>query len=90
MAKGKTKRRRYEYRAKENQAAGVLKERLIGILITEDSLSLKKCKACETTNLMGGSREAFLLRMKQKPSKRRGGGQKCSLTGPWSGNSPPS
>jgi hypothetical protein len=41
IPKGKTKRRRYEYRAKENQAAGVLKGRHIGILITEDSLSRK-------------------------------------------------
>jgi hypothetical protein len=38
--KGKTKKkRRYEYRANVNHAVGVLKDRLIGILITDDSLT---------------------------------------------------
>ncbi|MDR0377289.1 MAG: hypothetical protein LBH70_05795, partial [Spirochaetaceae bacterium] len=41
IPKGKTKRRKYEYRANVNHAVGVLKDRLIGILITEDSLARK-------------------------------------------------
>jgi hypothetical protein len=37
---GRTKKeRRYEYRANVNHAVGVLKDRLIGILITDDSLT---------------------------------------------------
>jgi hypothetical protein len=35
------KKRRYEYRANVNHAAGVLKDRLIGILITDDNLTRK-------------------------------------------------
>jgi hypothetical protein len=39
---GRTKKRRkYEYRANVNHAAGVLKDRLIGILITDDRLTRK-------------------------------------------------
>jgi hypothetical protein len=42
IPKGRTKkRRRYEYRANVNHAVGVLKDRLIGILITDDSLTRK-------------------------------------------------
>jgi hypothetical protein len=42
MAKGtRKKKRRYEYRANVNHAVGVLKDRLIGILITDDSLARK-------------------------------------------------
>jgi hypothetical protein len=41
ILKGKTKRRKYEYRANVNHAAGVLKDRLIGILITDDRLARK-------------------------------------------------
>jgi hypothetical protein len=41
IPKGKTKRRKYEYRANVNHAVGVLKARHIGILITEDSLARK-------------------------------------------------
>jgi hypothetical protein len=41
IAKGKTKRRKYECRANVNHAVGVLKERLIGILTTEDNLARK-------------------------------------------------
>jgi hypothetical protein len=41
IPKEKTKRRKYEYRANVNHAVGVLKDRLIGILITEDSLARK-------------------------------------------------
>jgi hypothetical protein len=41
IPKGKTKKRRYEYRANVNHAVGVLKDRLIGILITDDSLTRK-------------------------------------------------
>jgi hypothetical protein len=40
-AKGKTKKRRYEYRADVNHAVGVLKDRLIGIPITDDRLARK-------------------------------------------------
>jgi hypothetical protein len=36
---GKTKRRPYEYRANVNHAVWVLKDRLIGILTTDDSLA---------------------------------------------------
>jgi hypothetical protein len=38
---GKNKKRRYEYRANVNHAVGVLKDRLIGILIMDDSLTRK-------------------------------------------------
>jgi hypothetical protein len=41
ILKGKTKKRKYEHRANVNHAVGVLKDRLIGILITEDSLARK-------------------------------------------------
>jgi hypothetical protein len=41
IPKGKTNKRRYEYRANVNHAVGVLKDRLIGILITDDSLARK-------------------------------------------------
>jgi hypothetical protein len=41
MPKGKTKRRRYEYRANANRAAGALKDRLIGMLTTEGRLARK-------------------------------------------------
>ncbi|MDR2738695.1 MAG: hypothetical protein LBB68_02550, partial [Treponema sp.] len=42
IAKGRTKkRRRYEYHATVNHAVGVLKDRLIGLLITDDSLTRK-------------------------------------------------
>jgi hypothetical protein len=41
ILKGKTKRRKYEYRANVNHAVGVLKDRLIGILITDDRLARK-------------------------------------------------
>ncbi|MDR0760595.1 MAG: IS4 family transposase [Treponema sp.] len=42
MPKGTAKKkRRYEYRANVNHAVGVLKDRLIGILITDDSLARK-------------------------------------------------
>jgi hypothetical protein len=41
LPKGTTKRRRYEYRANVNHAVGVLKDRLIGILITDDRLARK-------------------------------------------------
>jgi hypothetical protein len=41
IPKGKTKRRRYKYRANVNHAVGVLKDRLIGILITDDRLTRK-------------------------------------------------
>jgi hypothetical protein len=41
ILKGKTKERRYEYRANVNHAAGVLKDRLVGILITDDRLARK-------------------------------------------------
>jgi hypothetical protein len=36
---GKTGKRKYEYRANVNHAVGVLKDRLIGILITDDSFA---------------------------------------------------
>jgi hypothetical protein len=39
IPKGKTESRRYEYRANVNHAVGVLKDRLIGILIADDSLA---------------------------------------------------
>jgi hypothetical protein len=43
IAKGRTKKRRkYEYRATVNHAVGVLNGRLVGILITDDSLA-RKC-----------------------------------------------
>jgi hypothetical protein len=41
IAKGKTKKGKYEYRANVNHAVGVLKDRLIGILITDDRLARK-------------------------------------------------
>jgi hypothetical protein len=41
IRKGKTEQRRYEYRANVNHAVGVLKDRLIGILIAEDSFARK-------------------------------------------------
>ncbi|MDR0637516.1 MAG: hypothetical protein LBG27_01205, partial [Spirochaetaceae bacterium] len=40
-AKGKTKKRGHEYRAGVNRAAGVLKDRLAGLLITDDGLARK-------------------------------------------------
>jgi hypothetical protein len=43
MPKGTTKkRRRHEYRANVNHAVGVLKDRLVGILITDDRLARKR------------------------------------------------
>jgi hypothetical protein len=41
IPKGKTEQRRYEYRANVNYAIGVLKDRLIRILITDDSFTRK-------------------------------------------------
>jgi hypothetical protein len=42
IPKGRTKKkRRYEYRATVNHTVGVLKDRLIGILIADDSLTRK-------------------------------------------------
>jgi hypothetical protein len=40
-AKGKTKKRGREYRAGVNRAAGVLEDRLAGLLITDDGLARK-------------------------------------------------
>jgi hypothetical protein len=42
IPKGKTEQRRYEYRANVNHAVEVLKDRLFGILITDDSFT-RKC-----------------------------------------------
>jgi hypothetical protein len=39
LPEGKTEKRKYEYRANVNHAVGVLKDRLIGILITDDSFA---------------------------------------------------
>jgi hypothetical protein len=42
IPKGRTKKKRkYEYRANVNHAVGVLKDRLVGILITDDILTRK-------------------------------------------------
>jgi hypothetical protein len=41
IPRGKTEQRRYEYRANVNHAVGVLKDRLIGILITDDIFTRK-------------------------------------------------
>jgi hypothetical protein len=38
---GKMEQRRYEYRANVNHAVGVLKDQLIGVLITDDILTRK-------------------------------------------------
>jgi hypothetical protein len=39
IPEGKTGRRKYEYRANVNHTVGVLKDRLIGMLITDDSFA---------------------------------------------------
>jgi hypothetical protein len=41
IPKGKMEKRKYEYRANVNRAVGVLKDRLIGMLITDDSFAWK-------------------------------------------------